>query len=159
MRLVLALALLTAGMAFADEIERTTRSVTNGDHVIDLETFTRNGSTNLIRETKVQDGLTVGRVQRIRYGGQQAVGILWLTNSCTVLVETGLSFRVDTTFGPDGNLGSVMLSTEDGELLDWFNATNGLLYPVKRYEIKQFNKASRLVNEIVDTSTNTPAKK
>ncbi|MGA2602726.1 MAG: hypothetical protein ABSG14_00715 [Verrucomicrobiia bacterium] len=162
MKLTLALALLTASFAFAGEIEHTIRSVTNGIRVVDWETYTRNGSTNLLRETDIRKGLVGARVHRIYCGGQLAAGILWMTNGYTVLVETGLSVRVNTFFKTDGELDSVMLGTEDGHVVDLFTATNGVLYPAQNSEIKEANECSQLAFGFVSTLTsltNTPAKK
>jgi hypothetical protein len=159
MKLTLALALLTASFAFAGEIDHTIRSVTNGTHVSDWETYTRNGSTNLLRETDLRGGLTLCRVHRVCYGGQLAASILWLTNGYTVLVETGLPYQVGTSFKPDGSLDRVTLITEDGGVLDFFTATNGVLYPTQDSEIKAEDKCSRFSFKAISILTNTPAKK
>lgn len=159
MKLTLALALLTASFAFAGEIEHAIKSVTNGTRIINWETYTRNGSTNLLRETDLKDGLTLCRVHRVCYGGKLAASILWLTNGYTVLVETGLTFQVNTTFKPDGSLDGVTLITADGDILDFFTATNGILYPAQCSEIKAEDRGSRSSFKAVSILTNTPAKK
>lgn len=161
MKLTLALALLTASFAFAGEIEHSIRSVTNGVRVTDWETYTRNGSTNLLRETDLRRGLVAARVHRVYYGGQEAADILWMTNGYFVLVETGQTVQVSTSFYPDGDLNRVTLSSEDGRVLDLFAATNGVLYPAKDSEIKDANECSQLAHAFVSAlaSTNVPAKK
>ncbi len=75
-----------------------------------------------------------------------------MTNGYTVLVETGLTFQVFTTFRTDGDLGSVTLETGEGDVLDLFNATNGLLYPAQDSEIKEMtNECWQAVGKILDT--------
>jgi hypothetical protein len=159
MKLTLALALLAASMTLAGETEHSIKSVTNGVQVTDWETYKQNGSTNLLRETDMRNGLTLCRVHRVLYGGQLAASILWVTNGYTVLVETGLPFQVDTMFKSDGSLDRVILGTTDGGVLDFFTATNGVLYPAQDSEIEAEGKYSEFLFRAGSILTNTPAKK
>jgi hypothetical protein len=159
MKLILAFAMLAASLAFAGEIEHSVRSVTNGFRVTDWETYTRSGSTNLLRETDIRNGLALCRVHRVLYGGQLAASILRMTNGYTVLVENGLPFQVDTMFKPDGALDRVTLMKENGDILDCFTATNGVLYPAQDSEIRAMDECSQLARKFVDALPDARTKK
>lgn len=77
--------------------------------VTTTETFTRGGITNLIRDTTVKNGETLGGRQRVYHDGVLALGMVEMDNGLTWVAQTGLPFNVDTRLTPDGKIDNVNL--------------------------------------------------
>lgn len=98
------------------------------------ETFTRDGQTNLVRQTKTEDGVVAGRIQKFYHGGEFVAVHLLVTRPAHMARESfstaESSYSVSLDFSPAKAMERLFISKKKGNILDGFIATNGVLYPV-----------------------------
>lgn len=99
-------------------------------HVKDM--FTRDGQTNLIRETKIASG-KVSRTYRFYHGGQNVGNYLAFPEGdafkAVFNTEAG-PYCMSLKFGPSGEVLSARIGDKAGSLLDEFSYTNGVFSPM-----------------------------
>lgn len=104
------------------------------------ETFTRNGQTNLVRNTKTEDGLVTGRIQRFYHDGEFVAVHLIVSKPAHMAREsfstTESSCAVSVDFSPTKEVERVIITRKKGNILDGFTATNGVFYPVSNSELE-----------------------
>lgn len=125
----------------ADDIAVTTVTKTNGYYgtVTTKEYFTRAGQTNLQRSTTtyLTNGVLKSRSHFIYYHGQRVAGHISSPSHGFTLTQSdpgfGVSFEISSNILTD-----VTLSDRDGNLLDWYIATNGVLTPIPSSELRKY---------------------
>ena len=104
------------------------------------ETFTRDGQTNLVRQTKTEDGVVAGRIQRFYHGGEFVAVHLLVTRPAHMAREsfstTESSYSVSLDFSPSKDMERVIITRKKGNILDGFTATNGVFYPVSNSDLE-----------------------
>lgn len=125
----------------ADDIAVTTVTKTNGYYgtVTTKEYFTRAGQTNLQRSTTtyLTNGVLKSRSHFIYYHGQRVSGHISSPSHGFTLTQSDPGFGV--SFETSSNiLTDVTLSDRDGNLLDWYIATNGVLTPIPSSELRKY---------------------
>jgi hypothetical protein len=99
------------------------------------DVFTRNGQTNLIRNTKTKAGAAQIRIHRFYHAGA-LVGMLTVTpDSMSTTSEAGCPFTLDFEYGPLHQLKYAAIVGQEGLLIDAFACTNGVLSPVPSSEL------------------------
>jgi hypothetical protein len=138
MRAFIILVLSCVSVLGADTgVSVVTTSKTNAEmaSVSTKEVFTRDGQTNLIRNTKTQSGTVQIRIHRFYHAGG-LVGMLTETpDSSSTTSKAGCPFALDFEYGPSSQLKYAAIVSADGVLVDAFCYTNGVLSPVPSSEL------------------------
>ena len=104
------------------------------------ETFTRDGQTNLVRQTTMEDSVVASRIQRFYQGGEFVAVHLLVTRPAhmarTSFTTMESSYSVSLDFTPSKDIERVIITRKKGNILDGFTATNGVFYPVSNAELK-----------------------
>jgi len=120
------------------DIRVVTTSRTNAEtvSVSTKDVFTRDGHTNLVRNTKTKAGAVQIRIHRF-YRAGRLVGMLTVTpDSSSSTSEAGCPFALDFEYGSSNELKYATIVGQDGRLVDAFACTNGVLFPVPSSELR-----------------------
>jgi hypothetical protein len=108
-----------------------------------IDIFTRDGQTNLVCDTRTQDGAMVVRIQSFYHDGLRIGYSITMPEVQDYVTEPGspfsLSFR---TRSPNGN-GYVYVRAKDGSYVDIFTCTNGVYYPADSHMIAEIDNAAK----------------
>ena len=137
MRILVAffLSCVSAFAADADLHVVTTVRTNESGSISTKDVFTRNGQTNLVRNTSVKDGVVRMRVHRFYHAGS-LVGMLTSSpDASSTSSEAGSLFALDFEYGASNQLRYAAIVSQDGVLVDAFACTNGVLVPVPSSEL------------------------
>jgi hypothetical protein len=129
---------------FADDtnaVRVVSTVTTNGvsARVTTVDVFTRNGQTNLVRQTQVADGGVHIQLQRFYHDGSLVGEYGAVTNNCAFATGSGSPYRVSFGFGRTGEMMSAVITTKDGTYVDAFSCTNGVFYPADSPSVERLN--------------------
>jgi hypothetical protein len=142
--IVCILSCLSAFAADTSDIRVATRTykITPEDSLGTEETFTRDGQTNLVRDTHTKDGVVIYRSQSFYYNGAQAGIYLYNTanGTNTVVGSTpGTPYYFAVHFDASNKPRSAQIHATNLVMLDWFLCTNGIFYPADGSLIRKAN--------------------
>lgn len=133
--IVFILSCLSVFAADTNDIQVATRTykIMPEDSLATVETFTRNGQTNLVRNTHTKDGVVLFRSQSFYHNGTE-VGIYMyqISNGTNTIVGStpGAPYSFNVHFeSSSNNPRSAQIRSTNLVLLDWFLCTNGVFYP------------------------------
>jgi len=109
------------------------------------DVFTRDGQTNLVRNTKTTAGIVEIRVHRFYYQGLLVGDFIAFPESSSCTSKAGSPYSLGFQFGLTNEVKSAAI-TKDGVLLDAFMATNGVFYPAG---ISVIGKANDLGADVI----------
>lgn len=116
-------------------IVTTTKTNAETASVSTKDVFTRDGQTNLVRNTKTKGGAVQIRIHRFYHAGT-LVGMLTETpDSSSTTSEAGSPFALDFEYGSSHQLKYAAIVGQEGVLVDAFACTNGVLSPVPSSEL------------------------
>jgi hypothetical protein len=107
----------------------TTLKTSESGAVSTKDVFTRNGQTNLVRNTSIKLGVLQIRIHRFYHQGLLVGEFVAMPESSYFTTEAACPYSVGFQFGPTNGVMSAAISSKDGVMLDAFIATNGLFYP------------------------------
>ena len=146
---------LSCASAFAADtgITVATSTTTNAESamITTTEVFTRDGQTNLVRQTITKDGVVHRRVHWFfRDGARLATYVVERNHdgnagpaSTLFVPQPGLPYSVSLEFSPSNESNEVRYATigkNDGYILDGFTCTNGIFQPDELSNISEFNR-------------------
>jgi hypothetical protein len=105
------------------------------------EIFTRDGQTNLIRNTVIKAGVVQFRVHRFYHGGRPVGDFVALPDSSGFTSAAGSLYSVGFEFGTSKDVMSAVIATKNGIIMDAFTCTNGIFSPVQNAFITRANSA------------------
>jgi hypothetical protein len=125
------------------------------------EIFTRDGQTNLVRNTSTKSGVLRMRIHRFYYDGSLIGDFVATPDSSGFTTEAGSPYSVSFEFGPTQAVKSAVIGTKDGVILDAFMATNGVFYPADISLIRNANDVGSDVKQLLSPAhiTNTSPEK
>jgi hypothetical protein len=137
-----------AGLGAETGIHVFTTAKTNAEtgSISTKEVFTRDGQTNLVRNTTTKAGEVQVRIHHFYRGGQLVGDVLELPDSSGFITHAGFSYSVAFEFDSSRNPASVAISTKDGVLLDMFSYTNGGFVPIESSVIRKTNEKAKAMN-------------
>ena len=131
------------------DIRVFTTTKTNESGSIALkEIFTRDGKTNLVRNTAIKSGLVRIQIHRFYYGGSLVGEFISQTNSSSFVTEAGSPYSLSFDFGPTHEVKSAVIGTKDGIVVDAFTATNSVFYPASISLIRDANDVGSEVQKL-----------
>ena len=139
MKAFIILVLSCASVLGADtSIRVVTTTMTNAEtsSISTKEVFTRDGQTNLVRNTRTKDGAVQVRAHRFYHAGAFVGMLTEVSNSSSTTSEPGCPFALDLEYGPGKQLKYAAILGQDGVLVDAFACTNDVLFPVPSSELK-----------------------
>jgi hypothetical protein len=121
------------------------------------DVFTRDGQTNLVRDSKTTAGKVEIRVQRFYHEGSLVGDFITMKDSFSFTSEAGSPYSVGFQFGPSNEVISAAIGTKDGTLLDAFTCTNGVFCPAESSLIRKANEIGGDVSKLLSPAhvTNT----
>ena len=124
-----------------------TSTTTNAESamITTTEVFTRDGQTNLVRQTITKDGVVHRRVHWFfRDGARLATHVVGLPPTYPVFfLAPGLPYSVSLEFSPSNESNEVRyaaIGKNDGYILDGFTCTNGIFQPDELSHISERNR-------------------
>jgi hypothetical protein len=112
--------------------------------------FTRDGQTNLVRDTKTKSGAIQIRLHRFYHAGLLVGEFMATPNSSGFMSEADMPYSVSMEFDASRNPKSVVVGAKDGVILDAFNYTNGMFSPVESSFIKKANSVRTEVQGVME---------
>jgi hypothetical protein len=143
MRTFIVLILSCASVLGADTGIRVVTTVKTNAEIAGIYTtdvYTRDGQTNLVRQTKTKAGVVQIRIQKFYHGGVLVGDYVAMKDSSGFTTEASIPYSVSFESGHSNELRSIVIGTKDGVILDAFSCTNGLLYPIDVIRIQQANE-------------------
>jgi hypothetical protein len=139
------------------QVSTTVRTNESGSVSI-KDVFTRDGQTNLVRNTSTKSGVVRIRIHRFYHGGLLVGDFVATPDSSGFTTEAGSPYSVSFEFGPTKAVKSAVIGTKDGVILDAFMATNGVFYPADISLIRKANNVGSDVKQLLSPAhvTNTP---
>ena len=146
---------LSCASVFAADtgVRVATSTTTNAESasITTTEVFTRDGQTNLVRQTNTKDGVVGRRVHWFfRDGARLATYVVershdgWAGPASTEFFpESGSRYSVSLEFSPSNESNEVRYATigkNDGYILDGFTCTNGIFHPDELSHISEINR-------------------
>lgn len=147
--LICILSCLSAFAADTNDIRvvTSTYKIMPEDSLATLEVFTRNGETNLVRNTHTKDGVVLFRSQSF-YGNGTEVGSYMYQNihkigngpdATMVGSVAGAPYSFNIAFDSSNRPLSAHITATNFVMLDWFLCTNGVFYPADSSLIREAN--------------------
>ena len=142
MRAFIIFVLSCASVVAADSDIRVVTTVRTNDagRVSTKEVFTRDGQTNLVRNTATKAGAVQIRIHRFYYGGALVGDFVAMPDSSGFTTEAGSPYSVSFEFDTSHKPKSAVIGTKDGVVLDAFSCTNGIFAPVERSVLQKANE-------------------
>jgi hypothetical protein len=112
------------------------------DSLATIKVFTRDGQTNLVRQTHVKDGVVLFRSQSFYYKGTEVGNYMYEVANGTKTVfgsSAGAPYYFDIDFDSSNRPLSAQIRATNLMLLDWFLCTNGVFYPADGLLIREAN--------------------
>ena len=143
---------LSCASVFAADtgVRVATSTTTNAESasITTTEVFTRDGQTNLVRQTNTKDGVVHRRVHWFfRDGARLATHVVdrshdgYAGPASTLFVpQPGLRYSVSSEFSPSNEVTYAAICKNDGYLLDGFTCTNGIFHPDELSHISERNR-------------------
>ena len=126
---------------------------TNSDVILTEDVFTRNGETNLIRNTLTRCGVFESRTQKFYQGGL-LVGEHWnFPDSTGFLTEANIPYTMILRSSPSNNTSFAYICSADRIVIDYFIATNGVFWPVDTSAVQE---ARKMTTEIQKATAPAP---
>jgi hypothetical protein len=131
-------------------IRIVTRAKTNAEtaSIYTKDIFTRDGQTNLVRNTKTKAGVMQSRIHRFYHGGSLVGNFVAMPDSSGFTIEAGSPYSVSFEFGRSKDVRTAVIGTKDGVVLDAFICTNGLYSPVESSFITKANSIGSDVRQL-----------
>lgn len=146
MRILFSFMILCACALASDDTTVTTTvkpHSTRLDQTTTREVFTRAGKTNLIRVTTARDGAVISRLHRFYYHrrlvADHMVRMLDFSEGSDLTTTAG--FSLTFSFGTNSQILEAYVGDKDGNILDVFTGTNGVLFPMPAEELKKLRKS------------------
>lgn len=127
-----------------------TSTTTNAESasITTTEVFTRDGQTNLVRQTYTKDGVVIRRVHWFfRDGARLATHVVdrihdgYAGPASTLFVpQSGSRYSVSLEFSPSNEVSYAAIGKNDGYILDGFTCTNGIFQPDELSHISELNR-------------------
>ncbi|MGD1086981.1 MAG: hypothetical protein ABSA47_19780 [Verrucomicrobiota bacterium] len=148
MKTLISLVLSCASVLGADTSIRvaTTFTTNASGSVSTKDVFTRNGQTNLVRNTSTTSGVVQIQMHRFYYDGLLVGEFVAMPESSGSTAEAGSPYSIGFAFGPNKEVKSAVIGTKDGVVLDAFMATNGAFYPA---DISLIGKANDIGGDVI----------
>jgi hypothetical protein len=112
------------------------------DSLATVEVFTRDGQTNLVRNTHTKNGAVLFRSHSFYYNGAEVGGYLYeIANGTNTVISStpGKPYSLGFVFDSSNRPRSAQIRATNLLLLDWFPCTNGIFYPADSSLIREAN--------------------
>jgi hypothetical protein len=121
------------------------------------EVFTRDGQTNLVRQTNTKDGVVERRVHWFfRDGARLATYVVERSSydgyagpaSTLFVPQPGLPYSVSLEFSPSNEVTYAAIGKNDCYILDGFTCTNGIFHPDELSHISEIRNVEQAAGEL-----------
>ena len=153
MRTFIVLILSCASVLGADagiRVVTTTKTNAQNASINTKDTFTRDGQTNLVRNTKTTAGALQIRIHRFYHGGALVGDFVAMPDSSGCTTEANSPYSLSFEFGPSKDVKSAVIGTKDGVIVDAFTCTNGIFSPVEASLISKANSVGSEVRGVME---------
>lgn len=137
------------------DIRVVTTSQTNESGAISIkQVFTRNGETNLVRNTRTKSEMVQIRIHRLYHGGALVGMLTAMPDSSSTMSEPGSPYAVDFEYGPSNQLKYAAIFGKNGIVVDIFICTNGILTPVATSELQEAAQVGKGAKRLMSDALN-----
>jgi hypothetical protein len=123
------------------------------------EVFTRDGQTNLVRNTATKRGVVQIRIHRFYHGGSLVGDFTAMPDSSGFTTEAGTPYSVSLECDASRNPKSVVIATKNAVIVDAFNYTNGVFVPVENSVLTKANLAGSQTRAVMEDLSERSKKK
>jgi len=122
---------LSVVAAGTNDVQVITSTDTNAQTgvLISIQTFTRGGQTNLLRETRTRADALVDRKQTFYHDGLRLGGFVTYPHGSTFFSAAGASCFLTVNYDAYSSIQSAWIMSSNMVMVDAFTCTNGILYP------------------------------
>jgi hypothetical protein len=131
-----------ASLFGADEgirVVTTTKTNAQSDVVLTLAVFTRDGQTNLVRSTLTRHGKDESPSYKFYHDGFLVGEISSVADFSVFKGAADCPYSLEGYYR-NGSIWQACICTKDGVIVDYFTATNGLVWPAPRSDLQNVNK-------------------
>ena len=147
MKTIIACILLSSLSAFADtndiQVVTWTYKIMPENSLATVEVFTRDGQTNLVRNTHTKDGVVSFRSQSFYHNGTEAGVYMYQIGrgpDITSISSTpDAPYYFNIAFDSSNQPRAAHITATNLVMLDWFLCTNGVFYPANSSWIREAN--------------------
>ena len=122
---------LSVVAAGTNDVQVVTTTDTNAKTgvLITIETFTRGGQTNLLRETRTRADAFVDRKQTFYHDGSRLGGLVTYPHGSTFFSAAGAPCFLTVNYDAPGSIQSAWIMSSNMVMVDAFACTNGIFCP------------------------------
>ena len=142
MKPLIVFVLLCAPVSCAESgvhVDNTTETDVKSGSISTHDVFSRDGKTDLVRDTKTKAGNLQIRIHRFYHAGSLVGEFVAMPDSSGFTTEAGSSYSMSLEFDTSKNVKSAVIGTKDGVILDIFTCTNGIFSPVENSVLQEVN--------------------
>jgi hypothetical protein len=114
------------------------------------DVFTRDGKTNLVRDTRTKAGKLQIRIHRFYHEGSLVAEFDATTDSSGFTTTAGTPYSASVEFDAAQNLTGLVIGTKDGFAADEFKCTDGTFSPVESSVLQKGNAMVSDVKKLFD---------
>jgi hypothetical protein len=111
------------------------------------EIYTREGNTNLVRQTTTKSGVVIFRLQTFYQDGSKVATSLLAASPPTYIsqffTEPNTHYLASLQFDPSNHITFLIIGSNVTSVVDAFTCTNGSFYPATAAEIAELNAFSK----------------
>ena len=133
----------------------TTCKTNESGSVTTKDVFTRDGQTNLVRNTSTKSGAVRIRIHRFYFRGSLVGDFVAMPDSSGFTTEAGSPYSVSFEFDASHSVKSAIIGTKDGVILDAFSCTNGIFSPVESSLLTKANSVGADVRGVMEELSKT----
>jgi hypothetical protein len=131
------------------QVVTTAKTNSESGSITTKETFTRDGQTNLVRNTKTTAGIMQIRIHRFYKNGLLVGDYVAMPDSSSFTTEAASPYSIGFMFGPSNVIKSAEIASKDGVLVDAFSCTNGLFFPVENSLLQKANAVGEDLKQLL----------
>ena len=141
MRILFILILSCTSLFAGDQgVRVVTTAVTNAVFITTKEVFTREGQTNLVRQTTTQAGTVTAKIQSFYHDGSQLATFLVVTpHYSQFFTKPDSSYLIGLDFSPSNQINYLTFCSNKYSVVEAFSCTNGNFYPESSTVISEMN--------------------
>jgi hypothetical protein len=130
------------------QVVTTTKTNAVSGIIFTMDIFTRDGQTNLVRNTMTRRGVVESQIHKFYHDGILAGEYWTMPDSSGFITEAGSPYSVIGKYWPSKG-SQAFICTKDRVVLDYFTATNGVFYPASDAAVQDAHKMTTKISKLI----------
>lgn len=135
------------------EITSSVSKTANG-RILVSDTYTRNGVTNLVRHTRLEQGVIKARVQNIYALDQKVVSSIETPDSFSLTCFTNAVCTISLEFDKEHKVRSLGVMSRDGAIVEVYRNVEGVFLPITEDELARVKNFTLQMVDLLDLDKN-----